>query len=93
MHQNQFFRGDPFVQQRVMNNEQKNTTPDLEHNLIVFEICNNWDDVKDLYKRIEQGNVDLVNQMEGLWIQFLSKNQIDLNKFNDIDEFEQKFLK
>lgn len=89
----QVFGGDPFVQRRVVNNEQNNTTAKLEHNFTVIEICNNWEDVKELYKRIEAGEVDLVSQMEGTWINFLSKNKIDLNQYENEEEFDQKFIK
>jgi hypothetical protein len=93
MSQEPFFAGDPFMQRSMLNRETKNTTNQLEHNLIVLEICNNWESVKDLYLRIEEGEVDLVNQMEGIWIRFLSGNRIDFNQFENPDDFENKFMK
>jgi len=93
MGQHQFFAGDPFVQQRMANTGRKSTTPQLEHNLIILEICNNWESAKDLYLKIEEGEIDLVSQMEGAWIHFLSGNKIDLNKFENPDDFEKKFIK
>lgn len=86
----QNFRGDPFAQQRIMQ-MKGNTTKQLEHNIIVLEIINNWSAVKDLYKRIEKGEVDMVDQMEGTWVQFLSR--MDIHSFEGPEDFEKKMLK
>lgn len=86
----QFFRGDPFMQQR-MQSAQKNTTPQLEHNYLVLEITNNWEAVLELYEKIEKGDVDLLSQMEGTWVQFLSRT--DIKQFESSEDFERKMLK
>lgn len=66
-------------------------TPEMRHNLMVYEICNNWEFVKDLYLKISKGEVDLVQPMEGDWINFLSANQIDINSYNSKEDFEKNY--
>jgi hypothetical protein len=86
-----FFNGDPFVQQRI-NQQTNNTTTQLEHNIIVLEIVNNWEIVKDLFNRIEKGEVDLLNQLESTWVQFFS-NKSSIDTFEGPEDFEVKLLK
>ena len=92
MNQHHFFAGDPFVQQK-MGQKTANTTPQLQHNLVVLEIMNNWEAVKDLYKRIQKGEVDLLDSLESVWVQFLSATGTDINQFESPEDFEQKMLK
>lgn len=65
----------------------------MKHNLLVMEICNNWECVKELYAKIESGEVDLVNQLESTWIQFLSANKVNINDYKTLDEFEEAYIK
>lgn len=86
----QFFRGDPFAQKRKAP-VRNNTTAELNHNYIVLEITNNWDEVKDLYKRIEEDKVNMLDPMESTWVQFLSR--ININDFEGPIDFEKRMLK
>lgn len=86
----QFFRSDPFVHQRI-SQAQKNTTSQLEYNYVVLEIINNWEYVKDLFRRIKEGKVYLLDPMEATWVQFLSTT--DINTFKDPEAFEKRMLK
>ena len=88
--QHQFFHG--FVPQQEMVKSNVNTTPELEHNLMVFEIHNNWTHVQSLVKRaLEVGEIQ-VDPMERDWLEFINKNKIDMISFENEDDFVDKHL-
>jgi hypothetical protein len=86
----QFFQGFVPPQQPAQINRM---TPQLQHNQLVLEVCNNWKAVKDLFKRINNGQVDMVDPLEGDWINFFSANKLDIKTFASAEDFENKMLK
>ena len=87
--QQQFFRGFGQPQRQVQNT----ISPELAHNTMVLEIVNNWEFVKELFNKIQKGDVDLVQQMEGEWINFFSGNKLDINSFKDEDDFMERNIR
>jgi hypothetical protein len=88
--QHQFFQG--FVPPRQPE-QINNMTHQLQHNQMVIEVCNNWKEVKDLFKRIEKGEVDMVDSLEGDWINFFSANKIQIKAFTSAEDFESKLIR
>ena len=88
----QFFQGFIPQQEQV---RTPNTTTDLEYNLIILEISNNWEVVKELIQRFIAANGESiqVDQLENEWAQFITQNKIDINSFKNEDEFVNQYLK
>jgi hypothetical protein len=82
-----------FFRQENQNKNTEKINPKLQHNLVVMEICNNWEIVKELYIRIERGEVDLLNPLEATWVQFLSGTNTNIQDFDNESEFESKMIK
>jgi hypothetical protein len=68
---------------------------EMQNNLFIMEICNNWDIIKDLMKNHKEGTLgkrrlDMIDQG---WIANLTQNNIDLESFSSSDEFYEKYIK
>lgn len=90
--QHQFFQGFIPQQEHV---RTPNTTSALEYNLMVLEISNNWEVVKELVQKFiaaNGGNIQ-VDQLENGWAQFITQNKINLTSFKNEDEFVDQYLK
>ena len=72
---------------------QSNTTPELDHNLMVLEIGNNWNFVRWLMYRIKENMVKEVDQMETAWHQFITTNQINIDSYKNAEDFMEKNLR
>jgi len=90
--QHQFFQGFIPQQEQV---RTPNTTLELEHNLMVLEISNNWEVVNELIQKFVAANGEgiQVDQLENVWSQFITQNKIDILSFKNEDEFVNQYLK
>ena len=88
----QFFQGFIPQQEQVT---QNNTTKELAHNLMVLELSNNWEAVKNLVQRMVAagGETIGVDVIEHDWAQFINSNKIDITSFKNEDEFTDQILK
>lgn len=62
-------------------------------NTTVFEIAANWDFVLDLMSRFHSGNIRSVDSLEKDWLNFCIGNHIDVNKYEDSDQFLNSWCK
>lgn len=69
-------------------------TQEMNNNLFIMEICNNWDYVKNLMKLYKEGKLKdkRIDQMDHGWITNLSQNNINLDEFNDSEDFYKKYI-
>lgn len=67
--------------------------PIYKYNTVIFEIGANWEFVLDLMKRFNNGSLKQVDRMERDWLQFIIENHIDVNKYQDSDEFVEAWFK
>jgi len=72
---------------------QNNMTPELQNNLIVLEICNNWEFVTDLYFKMMSGNLTKVDTLETSWISYINSNNLNIDNYKDADDFQNKHLR
>ena len=89
--QHQFFHG--FVPQQEVSQRGVSMTPELQYNLMVIELYNNWTFVQDLIDKAQEGgtiNVDLVQKD---WVEFINKNNIDIKSYENEEDFMEKHLK
>ncbi len=86
----QFFQGFG-VQQPPK--EQISNTPELQHNLMVLEIANNWEFVLWLLYRIRENMVKQVDTMEAEWHKFITVNNINIESYKNADDFVEKNLR
>lgn len=70
-----------------------NITNELAHNLMVFEISNNWPSVKWLICRIKENWIDKIDVVENDWLNFIKTNNIDIETYENSDDFINKHLK
>ena len=68
-------------------------TPELNHNNMVLEICNNWPWAKWLMCKYREGWLKNVDPMEQDWYNFIINNGIDIETYKDSKEFMEKHLK
>jgi len=88
MHQFFQFRGPQQPQQ-----ERINITPELQNNLIVIEIYNNWEHVLKLFFKMLAGEIKEINELETTWVSYLNSNGIDLRNYKNAEDFENKHLR
>ena len=68
--------------------QQQNTEPPyLQHNYVVFEIANNWSFVRWLMCRYREGWLKQMDQMEQLWFNYITQNNIDVESYKNNEEF------
>lgn len=76
-----------FFQQFTINPQQDtmvdNLTPELRHNLVVLEMCNNWPHVRWLMYRHREGLLKQVDEMEQLWLNYVLQNNIPTEEDKD----------
>ena len=68
---------------------------EMQSNLFIMEIYNNWDIVKKLMKDYKEDKL-ADKPLDGLsqyWISNLTQNNIDLELFESSDEFYEKYIK
>ena len=88
MHQFFQFNGVQQPQQQIAT-----TTPQLQNNETVLEICNNWEFVKELFYKMMSGELKEVGPMETTWISYINSNGIDIRNYKDAEDFEEKHIK
>lgn len=93
MSSHEFFKD--FGYKPIKRKISKYMSEEMESNLFIMEIYNNWDHVKQLMKDYKDGK--LANKrLDGLdqnWISNLMQNNIDLELFNTSDEFYEKYIR
>jgi hypothetical protein len=86
----------PFFQEFI-NNQSGPTVqenPTFNHNNMVLEIANNWPFVRWTLWRYNEGKLKTVDLMEQDWLNFIIKNNIDVEKYGkDSDSFLKDHLK
>jgi len=73
--------------------QEQISAPELRNNLIVFEICNNWEFVKELFFKMMAGDLKEVDTLETTWISYINSNNLDMRNYETPEEFEEKHLK
>jgi len=68
-------------------------TVELQNNLIVFEISNNWEFVQKLFFQMINGEISKVDTLETNWISYINSNSLDIRNYKDSDEFLDKHLR
>ena len=79
-----------FFQSFFGNQTQPNiqTVPEyILHNEIVNEIVNNWMYVIDLMHRHREGKLKQVDQLEHVWYNFITANNIDITQYKNENDF------
>lgn len=68
---------------------------EMQTNLFIMEVYNNWEFVVDLMRRYRDGGLEgrPVDQMQHDWIVGLTNNGIDVSAFKDADEFYERYIK
>jgi len=89
--QHPFFQG--FIPQQGQVVGIQNTTPETQHNEMVLEFYNNWEEVVDFFGEMIRGEITTVDNTMTKWISFINSNGLDLTTFEDRDDFEEKMTK
>jgi len=89
--QHQFFQG--FVPQQNQNQVPGNTTPELQHNVMVLEIYANWSFVLKLFRQITNKKINQVSNLEKDWINFVNSNKLVLKSYKNKEDFMEQNLK
>lgn len=63
----------------------------ITRNEIVLEIVNNWPLVKSMMNKFNEGKLKQVDQMEQLWFTFITKNNINVNLYENNEDFLKAF--
>lgn len=68
---------------------------EMQSNLFIMEIYNNWDIVKKLMNDYKDGKLSgkKIDNLSHYWLNNLLENNIELNDFSSADEFYEKFIK
>ena len=75
------------------NNPPRPQNPNLEYNLHILEISNNWDIIVNSYNKYKQGTLKTVNLIQKDCIEFALNNNIMLENYKDSDEFIKLCMK
>jgi len=68
--------------------------PTYAHNTMIMEIYNNWPFCRWLMFRYKEGVLKQVDQVENEWLNFIMKNNLDLEKYEkDCDSFLKENIK
>ena len=59
----------------------------ITYNETVFEIANNWEYVRELMIRRAKGDLNINDDMERTWINFLLPRNIVITNYKDSEEF------
>lgn len=65
----------------------------IVYNEAILEIYNNWTHVQHLMNKFREGKLKTVDQLEQSWFNFISRNNIDVTKYQTEVEFLQAFWK
>jgi len=65
----------------------------IVYNEAILEIANNWTCVQDLMCKFREGKLKAVDNLEQSWFNFISRNNIDITKYQTEVEFIQAFWK
>jgi len=87
----QFFQGSG--QQQQYPQEQSNMTRELQNNLIVLEIYNNWEYAKELFFKMINGELKQVDSLETSWISYINSNGLDLRNYKNSNDFVEKHIR
>jgi len=68
---------------------------EMQYNLFIMEIYNNWDFVKELMLSHKNGTLTnrKLDGLDQMWINTLLQNSIDVLSYDNSDEFYEKFIK
>ena len=87
----QFFQFGGMQQQPQQ--EQISMTPELQNNLIVIEMYNNWEFVKKVFFEMISGELKQVDTLETSWISYINSNGLNLKNYKNEEEFLEKHLR
>ena len=68
-------------------------SPNLQNNLTVLEIYNNWEYVLDLYFRMMEGSLKELDVLETSWIGYMNSNGLNMETYKDAEDFIDKHLR
>lgn len=63
------------------------SNPKLDYNLQILEIANNWDFILDAYIKYKEGTLKHVDIIEKDCLDFIIKNNIYLDSYENSDDF------
>jgi len=91
MSDHEFFKNFGYKQPKI----KKYMTEEMNSNLFIMEVYNNWDYIKKLMTDYKDGNLKnkRIDALDQNWISNLVQNSIDLDQFKDADEFYEKFIR
>ena len=72
---------------------QDSMTAELQNNLMVLEICNNWEFVLELYFKMVKGELNKVDNLQTSWISYINGNRLAMEHYKDANDFEEKHLR
>jgi hypothetical protein len=65
----------------------------ITYNELILEINNNWVFVKDLMRRHKEGTLKQIDTLEQTWFTFLMQNNINIEIYQNDEEFKKAFWK
>jgi hypothetical protein len=73
--------------------ERIDTTQELQNNLMVLEICNNWEFVREMFFKMMTEGLNGVDVLETSWVAYINSNGIDMRNYKTPEEFEEKHIR
>lgn len=62
-------------------------------NCLIFEVTANWIFIQKLVNKYKDGKLTQVDQAEKDWLNFIIENSIDINKYENSEQFINDYLK
>ena len=82
-----------FFQNIVIQHHPQEPDPHyLQWNYVFLEISNNWPFVRWMMDRYRHGELKQMDQMEQLWYNFLTQNNVDVESYKNNEEFLKAYL-
>lgn len=89
----QFFQGF-FGDQQPQTPPYPYNFPNYTWNTVILEIANNWPFARWLVYRHKEGMLKTVSEMEKMWIEFLTNNNINILSYEkDVERFLSEHYK
>jgi len=73
--------------------QQETISAEMQNNLIVLEMYNNWEFVRELFFKMVSGELKNVDELETTWVSYINSNGLDLRNYNDEEDFLYKHLR
>jgi hypothetical protein len=86
---NQYF----FNQQTGTPDMRPQVDPNFAFNLMIFEIANNWEHIKETDKLYKEGKLKTIDQMQSDCLNFIMTTFIKLETYANEDDFVKLTLK